>query len=159
MNETVPVNNPYAKDDGDSGTNTLLGRQSQHRNSLQKWTFNLAKNNYPSKKQKGEGEQQTLFGQTVFKAEKDCQVCKARALALTLEGVRIPKRPHHPLCLKNTKTKGKGVLSVLAKASLEDNKQYKAATAAIRPEEGGSWSHSTKEAGEKFFQQRKIFQK
>jgi hypothetical protein len=38
-------------------------------------------------------------------------VCAAKRLALTLKGVRVPKRAHHILCLKNTKTKGKGEVS------------------------------------------------
>jgi hypothetical protein len=43
---------------------------------------------------------------------------------------------------------------VLGEAGLADDKRYKAITAPIRPEERGSWRHSTKEAGEKFFQPR-----
>jgi hypothetical protein len=142
--------NPYATGGPVAAINLEMGRQSQQRNSLQKRTYKLAaSNSFPKRKK---GDQETLFGEVAFSSEKDCVVCKARSVALLVPQTRIPKRSHHPLCIKNTKTKGKGELSSLGKASLEDDKRYKALTAPIRAEERGSWKHSTREAGENFFQ-------
>jgi len=158
MSETsVPVRvaNPHAKKlpfvaQNNSKNGGNMGRQSQQRANQQKRTFNLCGNNNP-KKRKG---QQTLLGDNAFDPNKDCIVCKAWYLATFVEGYRIPNRAHHPLCLKNTKTKGKGVLSEQQKLSLDDNKRYKALVLPITQEEKGSSRNLPSDRGQAFFSPR-----
>jgi len=128
-----------------------MGPQSQQRIGNQtKRKCKLAGNNNPKKK-KG---QQTLFGANAFDAIKDCQVCKARHLRTFIEGYRVPNRAHHPLCARNTTTKGKGVLSDQQKLSLEDNKRYKALIAPITDTEKGSSRHLPSDRGQSYFAPR-----
>jgi len=141
---TTRMANPYAKT-AQKAVN--MGRQSQQRVSNQnKRKFKLAGNNNPKKR-----GQQTLFGGNAFDAIKDCQVCKARYLATVVEGYRVPNRAHHPLCIKNTKTRGKGVLSEQQQMSLEDNKRYKALVAPIAESEKGSSRNLPRDCGKAFF--------
>lgn len=144
-----PIPNPYARRPQNG---TEMGRQSQQRISNQHTRkYKLAS----TVKRRRKGDQLTLDNQVAFQAERDCVICRARATAKFVEGYRVPKRAHHPLCLLNTKTKGLGKLSVQSVANLEDNKRYKALTRPIQPEERGSWKYSTKEAGAAFFAPRK----
>jgi hypothetical protein len=122
----VVVENSDTQSAAEEPQNGGMGRQSQHRNSQTKRVYQLAGNNnlYKKKQKQQEQVQQTLTGGEAFVAEKHCKVCRAsRALSLILENARIPKRSHHVNCLKNTKTKGKGALSALAIARLEDDKR------------------------------------
>ena len=90
-----------------------------------------------------------------FDPLRDCQVCKAQALAKVMEKVRIPKRTHHPQCIKNTKTKGKGQLSLRAMATLTEEKRLKALyEQPLDDSQKGSGRHTTKEAGNAFFAPR-----
>jgi hypothetical protein len=109
-------------------------------------------NSFPKNKKLKKGDHQTLEGNRAFDAEKDGEVCKAKALSFILKDVRIPKRAHHVLCIKNTKSKGKGALSDLAMAGLGDDKRYKEITGPIRKDEMFSSKNITKEAAQSFFE-------
>ena len=150
VNPPVCVVNPYARMAPTTAQNNReMGRQSQQRISNQhKRKFKLAGN---SSRKKG---QQTLLGGIAFDANKDCCVCKARVLATFIEGYRVPKRPHHPLCLKNTKTRGKGELSEMQKVTLDDNKRYKELVRPITAAEKGSSRHLPADHGAAFFATR-----
>jgi len=150
VNPPVRVVNPYARMAPTTAQNNReMGRQSQQRISNQhKRKFKLAGN---SSRKKG---QQTLLGGVAFDANKDCCVCKARVLATFIEGYRAPKRPHHPLCLKNTKTRGKGELSEMQKVTLDDNKRYKELVRPITAAEKGSSRHLPADRGAAFFATR-----
>jgi hypothetical protein len=157
MASTRTVNNPYAKSrEGSLQNGDEMGRQSQQRNSQQKRAFALATaNNSSSKKRKG--DQGTLLGGIAFEAERDCVVCKARSIQLARPETRIPKRPHHVLCRKNSKTKCKGNLSQHALTCMEEEKRLNSlyTNKPLEAHEKGSWKHSTKEAGAAFFAPRK----
>ena len=147
--------NPYAKKPSMNPHNGAMGRQSQQRISNNKRAFAFAANNpYPKRGKKG--QQLTLTGILAFEAEKDCIICNAHLRALRdPDTVRIPKRAHHILCIKNTKTKGRGLLSQQHVAAVAEEKRLSALfTTPLAPEERGSWKHSTKEAGEAFFAPR-----
>ena len=58
----------------------IMGRQSHHRKSLGKRTYQLASNN-PYKKQRK--VQKKLGGSIVFELEKDCIICRVRAINQT----------------------------------------------------------------------------
>jgi len=149
-NPPTRVVNPYARMAPTTAQNNReMGRQSQQRISNQhKRKFKLASN---SSRKKG---QLTLLGGVAFEANKDCCVCKARHLATFIEGYRVPKRPHHPLCLLNTKTRGKGELSEMQKVTLEDNKRYKELVRPITAAEKGSSRHLPDDHGTAFFAPR-----
>ena len=157
MNTSIPVVNPYAKAASAAVTphnnEEEMGRQSQQRVSNEKRKYQLAAANTGFTK-RAKGQQQTLVGTLAFNSEKDCIVCAAVARKRYQETVRVPKRPHHELCIKNSKTKGRGKLTVQAMNNLEDDKRYKHITRPIQADERGSWKHSTKEAGTTFFAQR-----
>ena len=147
--------NPYAKrprevavNDDNNGIN--MGRQSQQRINQTKRKFNLASSSSPQKKR----GQQTLFGGNAFDAIKDCQVCKAIHIRTFIEGYRVPNRAHHPLCARNSTTKGKGLLSDQQKLSLEDNKRYKALVSPITPSEKGSSRYLPSDRGHSYFSPR-----
>jgi len=81
-------------------------------------------------------------------------VCKARFLTTVIEGYQIPKRSHHPLCILNSKTKGKGLLSEQQKVSLEDNKRYKELVRPITAAEKGSYHNLPTDCGAAFVTSR-----
>jgi len=154
MTTNAPVFNPYVKPRPAAAHNEAnKGRQSQQRISNQhKRKHKLCSNNNNKKRKKG--DQLTLLGGTAFEAQKDCVVCKARFLATFVEGHRAPNRAHHPLCIRNTKTRGKGELSELQKATLEDNKRYKALVRPITAAEKGSSRNLPADSGAAFFAPR-----
>jgi hypothetical protein len=97
-----------------------------------------------------------LEGALAFKAERYCEICRAKELKRTLPETRIPHIGHHPLCLLNIKTKGKGNVSAQTEATLKEAKCLESLfSKPLEPHENGSWKHSTKEAGITFFQPRK----
>ena len=152
MNTRPPVVNPHKRAAAaplhNLNANLAMGRQSQQRVANQtKRKFNLASFNQRKKKK----QQQTIDGKMAFDSVRDCKVCKAQALQRFTPSHRIPKRAHHPLCIKNSKTRGLGALSEQSKASLEDDKRHKAITQPIHPSERASWRHSNKAAGAAFF--------
>jgi len=141
--------NPYAKAAQNAAN---MGRQSQQRISNQhKRKYKLCSSNNNKRKK---GDQLTLLGGVAFEAKRDCGVCKARFLATFIEGCRAPNRAHHPLCIKNTKTRGKGELSELQKVTLEDNKRYKELVRPITDAEKGSSRNLPGDLGEAFFAPR-----
>jgi len=115
--------NPYAKRSQTAVNNSVnMSPQSQQRISNQhKRKYKLCSNSQKWQK----GDQLTLEGGIAFEATRDCIACKARHLATFLQGYRVPNRPHHVLCVRNTKTRGKGEISDQQRISLEDNKRYK----------------------------------
>ena len=130
--------NPHAKSRPPVAHNeeNIMGRQSQQRIRNQvKRKFKLASNN-SNKRRKG--GQQTLFGGAAFEAEKDCIVCHARASQRINSACRVPNRSHHELCIRNTKTKGKGATTKEQQLTLEDNKRHKALTQPTAQAEKGS---------------------
>ena len=138
-----------------SHNDETMGRQSQQRISNQhKRKFKLASKR--SSQRRKAGDQLTLQDGVGFMSEKDCIVCKAKSIAKFVQGHRIPKRSHHVLCIRNSKTKGKGHLSTQAAASLEDDNRHKALVTPITPGEKASWQHSTKDAGKLFFTPRHL---
>jgi hypothetical protein len=68
--------------------------------------------------------------------------------------VAVPKRSHHELCAKNTKTGGKGPLTTQRLTEIADDRRYKHLIRPIESHEKGSWKHSHKEAGISFFNPR-----
>ena len=155
MSGGKPLTNPYARDRPLVPLiNNRMGRQSQQRVSNTKRAYQLASFKAPKRKK---GEQGTLFGGVAFQPEKDCQVCKAQAMAKLVSSYRIPKRPHHVLCMKNTKTKGKGILSEQALVMKQEEERLKNLfEMPLQPEEKGSAKYLTKEAGEAFFSPKPI---
>ena len=143
-----PVN-PYAKAAQNAAN---MGRQSQQRISNTKRKHQLCNNSSSSKKKKG--DQLTLLGGVAFDSKRDCGVCKAKFLSTLIEGYRIPKRGHHPLCDRNAKTRGKGELSQAQLATLEDNKRHKALVSPIAEFEKGSSRNLPRDRGEVFFAPR-----
>jgi hypothetical protein len=154
MATTRTINNPYAKNSTNAVQNGgEMGRQSQQRNSQQKRAFALASNTSRKKKK---GDQTTLLGGKAFVAEEDCEVCKAKAAQRFRPQTRIPKRAHHVLCLKNTKTKGKGELTQHEITCLQEEKRLdKLYNTPLQEQEKASWRHSDRAAGEKFFAPQK----
>jgi len=133
-----------------------MGRQSQQRVNQTKRAFQLARrgnNNNNNKKRKG--DQLTLDGQRAFQSEKDCIVCKAKALQWYLPTATIPKRAHHVLCARNTKTQGRGMLNKASVASKAEEKRLKAHfSQPLSEQEKCSGKYATKEAGAAFFSVR-----
>ena len=132
-----------------------MGCQSQNRNSQQKRAYELAKNNNPrsSKRAREGGQQTTLAGEVaeVFDPLKHCKVCKARHY-----GLRVPKRPHSVFCEKNTMTRGRGPLNELTMETIKESRRLtRHFSAPLPPNQRGSWRHSTRENGEKFFAPRR----
>ena len=154
MSGVRPLSNPYARARPFGPLINRMGRQSQQRVSNTKRAFQLAQ--YTSKKKPRQGGQLTLQGEAAFEPEKDCRVCKAQALARAGCSVRIPKRSHHPLCARNTTTKGKGIISqqnILI--SKEEARLKDLFSKPLAAHEKGSWKHATPEAGVSFFAARK----
>ena len=91
-----------------------------------------------------------------FDPERDCQVCRAQAMRKLVATYRIPKRSHHSLCPKNTKTKGNGQLSAHTLACQAEAKRLEAHfSAPLNNHEKGSSVHLTKKAGQAFFAPKK----
>jgi hypothetical protein len=162
MDSRPRVVNPYAKSRPlvalRMAQNSDMGRQSQQRVSQAKRAYQLASSSRnANKKKKQKGDQLTLHGQTAFQSERNCQVCRAQALARIVAGARIPKRPHHVLCIKNTKTKGKGQMSQQNIATAAEEKRLSEHfNAPLAPHEKGSSRHATPQAAAQFFAPRKI---
>jgi len=128
-----------------------MGRQSQQRVNQTKRAYKLACSG-----QKRKGDQLTLQGDRAFQPEKDCVVCRARALARIVQGARIPNRAHHVLCVKNKKTKGAGDLSEQNIANNMEEKRLKALfNTPLSDQEKGSGRHLTKAATTSFFAPKK----
>ena len=106
MQRKVIVVNPYRVVRPLVAHNVEMGRQSQQRVSNTKRAHQLAQHSTKASKRK-KGDQVTLLGRLAFQPEKDCVVCKAKSIAKFVAGYRVPKRSHHQLCIKNSKTKGK----------------------------------------------------
>jgi len=124
-----------------------VGRQSQHRVSNQhKRKFKQA-----SPRRRRAGDQLTLDNQVAFLPERDCKICKAKEIKKFPPSYQIPHRGHHPLCIHNKNTQGKGELSSQSILSLQDNKRHKVLTAPIRPAEKFSGKFATKAVVESFF--------
>jgi len=135
-NDMAPPVSPYAKPrlaaPVIAHNEANMGQQSQQRIGNQNaQKYKLASNNSNSSNKRRKGGQLTLFGGAAFEAEKDCVVCKARALQRIISTYRVPNRSHHVLCSKNTKTRGKGELTEHQLLTLEDNNRYKAITQPI----------------------------
>jgi len=125
-----------------------MGRQSQQRVNQTKRAFQLAQ----TSKKKRKGEQLTIDGQRAFQSERDCQVCKAKVLQRYISTATIPKRAHHVLCIKNTKTRGRGNLNQATVASEQEEKRLKAHfSQPLSQKEKCRGVHATKEAGIAFF--------
>jgi hypothetical protein len=122
-----------------------MGPQSQRRLTLKERTHQLQSNN-----KKRKGVQQTLYGQEAFEPLKHCEPCKAKKY-----GLRVPHRPHHPLCWNNRRTGG-----ITSKATLDSIKemkrQEKVNKAPLKEHERFSWRHSDKESGAEFFRERRV---
>jgi len=132
---------------------TTMGPQSQRRLTLKDRTHQLQASSLrqPTKKLKA-GDQQTLFSGRAFDPNQDCAKCKAK-----LRGRDI-HRGHHHLCWNNRRTKG--VVSVAALASIEEEKRLRQHFAAsLAKKDKFSWQHTTKEAQEAFFAPRPLVQK
>ena len=110
MPPTTPFFNPYARAARPLVHNVVnMGRQSQQRVSNTKRAFQLSTtNSYKKKKVSG---QKDLFGGFAFQSEQHCPVCRAQAHNKQGGSIRVPKRKHHELCIKNTTTKGLGAVS------------------------------------------------
>ena len=128
------------------------GPWSQQRIGNVKRAHQLA-NPWPKPKRKG--AQQTLVGGVAFESERDCMICKAKALQKLEPTYRIPKRAHHVLCIQNTKTKGKGILSRQTMATqIEESWLKKLYETPLQQHEKGSAANLSKEAStERRFQQ------
>jgi len=157
MNAKRPVVNPYAKVLKNHVAATTIfpltmGRQSQQRISNTKRAFKLC--NPVSKKKPKKGDQLTLEGAVAFVPEKDCQVYKPRAF-IKQSGytkLRVPNRAHHPLCPKNSATKGKGILNEQTIAcQVEENDLRRLCNTQLQPSEKASSKHITREAFTTFF--------
>jgi hypothetical protein len=156
MKATIMAPNPYQK----KGSNQVvlvseMGPQSQQRSTLQKRTFKLAATttNKSNKRSKGEQEQQTLHGRVAFVSERDCEVCKAQSLKKIKPETRIPHQGHDVNCIHNSKTKGKGKLSEHSLQCAQEEQRLKLLfSTPLADHKKGSWKHSTKQAGQSFFQ-------
>jgi hypothetical protein len=141
------VDNPYNKTASAAVFNLPhnegMGRQSQQRVSNTKRQYQLAATNSYKKPKKG--DQLTLIGDIAFNSERDCKICVAQARRRFDSSVPVPKRSHHELCAKNTKTGGKGPLTTQRLAEIADDRRYKHIIRPIESHEKGSWKHSHKE--------------
>ena len=149
--------NPYAKGRPlaarNGAQNNIMGPQSQQRVSNTKRAYQLA--SYSSSKKKRKGEQLTLQGELAFVSERDCVVCRAQSLAKLTPNYRIPKRSHHQLCIKNRKTKGKGVVSSqMIACRAEEKRLQHLFSAPLDSHEKAGAVHLSKEGGVAFFQPR-----
>jgi hypothetical protein len=122
--------------------NNIMGPQSQRRQSLNQ----RGRPANPRAKKKSKTAQTTIVGDQAFDPIVDCIICKARASGLTPR-----KRPHHPRCSKNIKTRG------LVGQAAEDARAAEALrarmAAPIQPHERMS-IRPTPEDGEIFFRFR-----
>jgi len=151
---TPRLANPYAKRSQTAVNNSVnMSPQSQQRISNQhKRKYKLCSNSQKWQK----GDQLTLEGGIAFEATRDCIACKARHLATFLQGYRVPNRPHHVLCVRNTKTRGKGEISDQQRISLEDNKRYKNLVRPFAAEKKGSSRNLPSNLGKAYFAPRNI---
>lgn len=157
MSNGAPLVNPYLqRRPFGSAHNAEMGRQSQQRVNQTKRAFQLARRgNNNNNNMKRKGDQLTLDGQRAFQSEKDCIVCKAKALQRCLPTATIPKRAHHVLCARNTKTQGRGMLNKASVASEAEEKRLKAHfSQPLSEQEKCSGKHATKEADAAFFSVR-----
>ena len=122
MSPPKHVVNPYEKRRPLAAHNKIMGRQSQQRVSNTKRAYQLVSSSNNKKKK---GDQLTLQGGVAFDPDKDCVVCKARALARIVQGARIPKWPHHVLCNLNKTTKGFGTISEQNLVTAAESKRLK----------------------------------
>jgi len=77
-------------------------------------------------------------------------------MARIVQGYTIPKRAHHPLCNRNKRTKGFGVISQPNLATAAEEKRLKELfEKPLNPSEKASSKHCTKEATTAFFAPRK----
>ena len=155
MSPIKPVTNPYKKVRPLGGHNgNIMGRQSQQRVSNTKRAYQLAASNSFKKSKRG-GQQTTLSGGVAFDPLTDCKICVAQAIKRVRPEHNIPKRSHHILCSKNTKTKGKGKISRQTLEIEAEQVRLKALFAMpLETHEKASAKHLTKEAGVAFFSAR-----
>lgn len=148
MSGSKPPFNPYAMRPPMAGPLiNIMGRQSNQRISNTKRAFQLCA---PAKAKNV--TQATLLGGIAFDPEKDCNVCVAQAMKKLCSTYRIPKRSHHALCNRNSKTKGMGDLTAQAAGMQKEAKRLESLfTAPLKAHEKGSFEFLTKEAGDAFF--------
>ena len=148
--------NPYQRHPfGPAHDVVEMGRQSQQRVNQTKRAYQLASKSKSNNKRKG--DQLTLDGQRAFQAERDCIVCKARALKrYIIDAATTPKRAHHVLCSLNKKTRGAGNISQATATSQAEEKRLKAHfSQPLSQQEKCHGKYATKEAGLTFFSVRK----
>ena len=157
MSGMRPMANPYAKGIRPVGllhnvnVVNIMGIQSQHRVSNTKSAFRLASNS----KKKRKSHQLTLEGADAFVQEKDCNTCRTQSMAKQMPGYPVSKKAHHPLCAKNTKTKGKGVVSAQTLSTQEEAKRLLLHfSMPVQTHEKCSAVHLTKATTTKFFAPR-----
>ena len=151
-----PVVNPYARPcrPFTAINDEEMGRQSQQRVANQhKRKFKLCSNSNSQRKIQ-KGDQLTLEGAVAFDSDRDCAVCKAKNIRKHFPTYPVPHRGHHPLCIHNKNTKGKGLLQSQSVTVAED-KRYRQLTRPIQQGEKFS-SNNMKTAAATFFDPREI---
>jgi len=153
MTNKAAVTNPYLRCPFGTAHNAVkMGRQCQQWINNTKRAFRSAQ----VVKKKRKGDQLTLDSQRAFQAEQDCMVCNAKELQRFTPSTPIPKRAHHHLCIKNTKTRERGNLNQATVASEAEEKRLKAHfSEPLNAQEKCSGKYATKEAGVAFFSVRK----
>jgi len=132
-----------------------MGRQSQQRISNTKRAFNLAATNSFKKRSKT-GGQLKIGGGFTFDSLVDCNICVAMEKKKSDTSVNVPHKPHHVLCVKNSKTQGKGDTSAHMTAVTAEEKYLKQLyNTPLAPHEKASMEHTTPAAAAKFFSARK----
>ena len=103
-------------------------------------------------KKKKKDDQTTLCGTVAFNPITDCPVCKAQSPIWQGCPAAVPHRSHHPLCNKNSKSKGQGVMSQQQlNIAAEATRLKNLFSAPLKPHEKGSREHTTKESIAMFF--------
>jgi len=143
---------PLGPHNGGNGNN--MGIQSQQQVSNTKRQYQLVATNSFTKRRKG--DQLTLQGDIAFLSKRDCKICVAQSIRKFINPNHpVPKRSHHHLCTKNSKTRGMGPVSVHTQETEKEAKALEALfNKPLEDHEKGSMAHVTKEAHASFFRPR-----
>jgi hypothetical protein len=102
-----------------------MGTQSQTRKKTTQKVRNRPKHQLKAHQRRSTVQLAVFSSKRAFDPTKDCTVCAARHLNQQGRSVSVPHRPHHRICPKNVKTKGRSERFVeeenLAKEIMEQN--------------------------------------
>jgi len=126
---------------------STMGPQSQRRLTLKERTHQMQASSH-RKKQKGEGGQQTLFGNRAFDPLEDCAVYKAKRFG------REVHRAHDERCINNRRTRGFSKAAVALQQ--EEARLKKHFATPLTEEEKCRGVYATPEAAAAFFAPQEV---